>query len=118
MFLPVSGRVDPVKPNRGHLTARPVVRSDDPDRSESANTSPREQEPDGHPQNPAYPNDRRKHAAGAGRENTEDATGLLPENPVLAEHLLLQRAGHQDPDSEAECEAACHGYEAAKTLSA
>ena len=109
MFLPVSGRVDPVKPNRGHLTARPVVRSDDPDRSESANTSPREQEPDGHPLEPSDPNDGRRHPA---------ETGLPPENPVLAEHLLLQRAEHQSPDSETECEAACHGYEAAKTLSA
>lgn len=116
MFLPVSGRVDPVKPNRGHLTARPVVRSDDPDRSESANTSPREQEPDGHPQDPSDPNSHRKPPSGAGPHGAEAAAGLLPENPVLAEHLLLQRAGHQDPDRDAEYEAACHGYEAAKTL--
>lgn len=118
MFLPVSGSVDPAKPNRGHLTARPVVRSDDPDRSESANTSPREQEPDGHPQNPSDPDDRHGQPARTGRNGAAAASGLLPENPVLAEHLLLQRAEHQDPDSETECEAACHGYEAAKTLSA
>ncbi|UWQ48892.1 hypothetical protein K3720_13285 [Leisingera caerulea] len=118
MFLPVSGRVDPVKPNRGHLTARPVVRSDDPDRSESANTSPREQEPEGHPLEPSDPNDGRRHPAAPGGHGAEAETGLPPENPVLAEHLLLQRAEHQSPDSETECEAACHGYEAAKTLSA
>ncbi|WP_411351321.1 hypothetical protein PNH50_13360 [Leisingera aquaemixtae] len=118
MFLPVSGRVDPVKPNRGHLTARPVVRSDDPDRSESASTSPREQEPHGHPQDPSGRDDRRSHPAAAARQGTGPASGLPQENPVLAEHLLLQRAEHQDPGSEAECEAACHAYKAVRTLSA
>ncbi|WP_164982750.1 hypothetical protein [Leisingera sp. NJS204] len=117
MFIPVSGRVSPAKPNRGLLTARPVVRSDDPERSESASTSPRDRHPDGHTQDPPGDQGSRRIRVGEHQRDTDRKPALFQENDVLAAHLLLQRAG-QDPHPEAGSEAAYHGYEAARSMSA
>ncbi|KIC36697.1 hypothetical protein [Leisingera sp. ANG-M7] len=116
MFIPVSGRIDPIKPNRGFLTARPVVRSDDPDKSESADNTPRGQEeqlPDAlHPEddNPVWDT--------PGPQTPVSADDLLHENAVLAEHLLMQRAWPADRITAGEAKAAFHGYEEARSLTA
>ncbi len=118
MFIPVSGRVDPAKPNRGLLTARPVVRSDDPERSESASTSPRERDPDSHSRDPSGDKGSRRARAGEYQRDTDRRPDLFQENAVLSAYLLLQRAKRKGPDPEVGSEAACHGYEAARTASA
>ncbi|OBY26851.1 hypothetical protein [Leisingera sp. JC1] len=116
MFIPVAGRVDPIKPNRGFLTARPVVRSDDPDKSESADNTPRGQEE--HAQDALHP-----EGGGAiwdvpGQDTPEPAEELFHENAVLAEHLLLQRAWPADRITPGEVKAAYHGYQEARSLTA
>lgn len=116
MFIPVAGRVDPIKPNRGHLTARPVVRSDDPDQSEPADNSPREREEkprDGSPQ----PGTGARMDAPETAEAAADGD-LLNENAELAQQLLLQCASQRSTGVLAAAGTAFHGYEAARTLSA
>lgn len=116
MFIPVSGPVDPIKPNRGFLTARPVVRSDDPDKSESADNSPRGQEE--HPQDAPHPDG--SSPAWDHPKPPPDAGGEEPfhENAVLAEHLMMQRAWPQGRNRAGGAQAAFHGYEEARTLTA
>lgn len=116
MFIPVSGRVDPIKPNRGFLTARPVVRSDDPDKSESADNTPRGQEE--HAQDTLHPEDGGPVWDTPGPDTPGSAEELFHENAVLAEHLLLQRAWPAERAAPGGSQAVFQGYEEARTLTA
>ncbi|MDC0657525.1 hypothetical protein N6L27_05910 [Leisingera sp. SS27] len=116
MFIPVSGRIDPIKPNRGFLTARPVVRSDDPDKSESADNTPRGQEE--HAQDALHPESGDLIWDTSGHEPPGCAEELFHENAVLAEHLLMQRAWPADRATPGEVKAAFHGYKEARSLTA
>ncbi|MBY6069240.1 hypothetical protein KUW17_21025 [Leisingera aquaemixtae] len=116
MFIPVAGRVDPIKPNRGHLTARPVVRSDDPDQSESADNTPRER--DGNPRDSRQPLGAGSLSHASDTAAAADDGELLNENAVLAQHLLLQCACQRNIGTVLAAGTAFHGYEAARTLSA
>jgi len=116
MFVPVSTSVDPIKPKRGFLTARPVVRSDDPDKSESTDNSPRWQ--DGHPEDAPHHGGCGADAAASGQEAAAPEDELFQENAELARHLLLQRAEPMEEGRAGETGAAFHGYEEVKALSA
>ncbi|KIC23303.1 MULTISPECIES: hypothetical protein [unclassified Leisingera] len=116
MFIPVSGRIDPIRPNRGFLTARPVVRSDDPDKSETADNTPRGQ--DEHPQDAPHPENSELFWDAAGRETAAPGDELFHENAVLAEHLLMQRAWPADRIPPGGAQAAYQGYQEARTLTA
>ncbi|NSY39432.1 hypothetical protein [Leisingera sp. ANG59] len=116
MFIPVSGRVDPIKPNRGFLTARPVVRSDDPDKSESADNTPRGQEE--HAQDSLHPDGGDPVWDTPVQVTPGSAEEVFHENAVLAEHLMLQRAWPGDRIIPGETKAAFHGYEEARSLTA
>lgn len=114
MFVPVSGSTNPIKPKRGFLTARPVVRSDDPGKSESAENLPRWQ--DGHTEDASHPGDGESSAAPSGKEAAAQKDEPFQENADLARHLLLQRAGLQANSRPGEAASAPHGYEEARSL--
>ncbi|OED50601.1 hypothetical protein AB838_01440 [Rhodobacteraceae bacterium (ex Bugula neritina AB1)] len=116
MFIPVSGRIDPIKPNRGLLTARPVVRSDNPDKSESADNRPRGEEDS--QQETLLLEDGDSIWDTAGTETPVPGHELFHENAVLAEHLVMQHAWPQGNNRAGGALTASHGYEEARTLTA